>query len=224
MVTQGAARRGLPFVVAAPSGTGKTTVCRLALERDSNLRFSVSHTTRAPREGEQNGVDYHFVSLEEFNDLISRQRFVEYAEFNGSFYGTSWEALEEPLAAGQDLLVEIEVQGAGQLRERRPDACFVFLLPPTMAALGDRLRGRATDSEETIQRRLAIAEIELAAIAFFDYAVVNDDLEEAVEAVLEIVHAERNGDADAVRERHGREEAFKRWQRRDDGVTGGAAG
>ena len=223
-MTKAAEQRGLPFVVAAPSGTGKTTVCRLALERDPNLRFSVSHTTREPRAGERDGVDYYFVSIDEFRDLIDRQRFVEYAEFNGSFYGTSWKALEEPLEAGQDLLIEIEVQGAGQLRDRRTGARFVFLLPPTMAALGERLRHRGTDREEKIKRRLAIAEIELAAIKLFDYAVINANVEEAVAAILEIVRAERSGDVEAVRERHGREGVFKRWQRGDDGITGGADG
>jgi guanylate kinase len=199
-------------VVAAPSGTGKTTVCRAALQRDSRLRFSVSHTTRKPRDGERDGVDYHFVSTEGFVELVKADAFVEYAEYGDNLYGTSWAALEEPLASGWDLIVEIEVKGAAQFRERRRDACFIFLLPPDMDALGDRLRGRGTDSEETISKRLAIAEQELLAIEFFDYAVVNRDVEQAVVDVLEIIHAERSGRTRGARERHGRARVFKNWR------------
>ena len=140
-------RRGRPFVVAAPSGTGKTTVCRAALERDPRLRFSVSHTTRKPREGEREGIDYHFVRSEEFGELVRTDAFLEYAEYGGNLYGTSWVALEEPLAEGWDLVVEIEVQGARQFRDRVRSACFLFLLPPDMGTLRERLRGRGTDSE-----------------------------------------------------------------------------
>lgn len=210
------AERGRPFVVAAPSGTGKTTVCRRALERDPKLRFSVSHTTRAPRDNERDGVDYHFVSTEEFRQLAKGQAFLEYAEYGGHLYGTTWEALEDPIANGLDLIVEIEVQGARQFRERRRDACFVFLLPPDMATLRDRLTERGTDSEETIARRLAIAEQELEAIEFFDYAIVNDELPEAVDAVLEIVRAVRDGHTAEVRSRYGRQTVFKAWRGADD--------
>jgi guanylate kinase len=209
-------RRGRPFVVAAPSGTGKTTVCRAAIARDPHLRFSISHTTRAPRPGERDGVDYHFVDGERFRELVQADAFVEYAEYNGNLYGTSWEALEEPTAAGWDLIVEIEVKGARQLRERRRDACFVFLLPPTMATLRARLQARGTDSPEAIDKRLAIAEQELLAIEFFDYAVVNDDLERAVSDLLEIVGAERLGRTASVRERHGRAAVFKKWRAATD--------
>jgi guanylate kinase len=215
--------RGLPFVVAAPSGTGKTTVCRRAIERDPRLCFSVSHTTRPPRAGERNGVDYHFVSAEEFRELVGRSVFLEYAEFNGHLYGTSWEALERPLEEGRDLIVEIEVQGARQLRERRPDACFVFLLPPSMAALGERLRGRATDSPETIEKRLAIAENELRAIGSFDYALVNDDLEGAVDTLLEIVEARRRGRGEALERKHGAATVYERWRQACDSAAGRAS-
>ena len=204
--------RGVLVVVAAPSGTGKTTVCRRAMERDPRLRFSVSHTTRTPRAGERDGVDYHFVSAEEFRELARRSVFLEYAEFNGQLYGTSREALERPLAEGRDLIVEIEVQGARQLRERRPDACFLFLLPPSMAALAERLRGRGTDSAETIAKRLAIAENELLAIEYFDYAVINDDLERTVNTMLEIIQARRAGRDAALEPRHGSAAVFERWR------------
>jgi guanylate kinase len=204
--------RGRPFVVAAPSGTGKTTVCRAALERDGGLRFSISHTTRPPRQGEQDGVDYHFVTPDRFRELVKQDAFLEYAEYNGNLYGTSWEAIEQPLARGWDLLVEIEVKGARQFRERRRDACFIFLLPPSMEVLRERLEGRGTDTPETIAKRLAIAEQELEAIEFFDYAIVNRDVDRAVEELLEIVAAERRGRTREARERHGRAAVFKSWR------------
>jgi guanylate kinase len=206
----------MPFVVAAPSGTGKTTVCRAVLERDPGIRFSVSHTTRKPRAGERDGVDYHFVSPQQFQCLVAEDGFLEHAEYGGNCYGTSWRVLEETLEAGLDLLLEIEVQGAGQVRERRGDARLIFLLPPHMEVLAERLRRRGTDSPETIDRRLATAHRELAAVDLFDYAVVNDRLEEAVDSVIEIIEAERGGRPDAARERHGRTGVLKRWRGGDD--------
>ena len=149
--------KGIPFVVAAPSGTGKTTVCHLILDQDPGLRFSVSHTTRRARKGEQDGVDYHFVTAAHFRQLREQGAFLEHAEYSGRLYGTSEEALEELLEAGYDAVIEIEVQGARQIRRRRPDARFIFLLPPSMEALEERLRGRGTDDEEAIEQRLAVA-------------------------------------------------------------------
>jgi len=208
-------RVGIPFVVAAPSGTGKTTVCRLALERDSLLDFSISHTTRSPRKGEQDGVDYHFVTAAGFRQMVEDGAFVEHAEYSGENYGTSHEALRLPLEElGHDVLLEIEVQGAAQVRERRGDARFIFLLPPDMEVLEARLRGRGTDSDDAIDRRLAMADRELEAIRFFDYAVVNADLEETVGKVLEIVSAEREGRSDRlseVRAAHGRDRVLAKW-------------
>ena len=215
-MTERVGARGRPFVIAAPSGTGKTTVCRALLERDPRLRFSVSHTTRKPRENERDGIDYHFVDNERFRELVTSDAFLEYAEYGDNLYGTSWEALESPLAEGWDLLVEIEVKGARQFRERRRDACFIFLLPPEMPTLRDRLRDRGTDTEETIAKRLAIAEQELEAIEFFDYAVVNDDLDTAVGSVLDVIEAERIGQTAEVRERYARSAVFKAWRRATD--------
>lgn len=197
-------RRGMPFVVSAPSGTGKTTVCRAVVDRDPQIEFSISHTTRPMRPGEQDGVHYHFVSAEGFAELIAAEGFVEHAEYAGNQYGTSWAAIEGPLAAGRDLLLEVEVQGARQLRARRDDARLVFLLPPSWAELEARLRGRGTDPPDAIAKRLDVAHIELAAIHQFDYAVVNDAVENAIEAVCSIVQAERSGRTDAVRQRYGR--------------------
>ena len=192
-------RSGIPFVVSAPSGTGKTTVCRAIVEGDDAIEFSISHTTRAPRQGEENGLHYHFVSRQEFAELVKTGGFVEHAEYAGNRYGTSWAAIDAPLERGRDLLLEVEVQGARQLRDRRPDARFVFLLPPSMDELERRLRGRDTDSEDAVRARLAAVESELAAVHLFDYAVVNVDLKPAIAAVREIVAAERDGVTEAVR-------------------------
>ena len=208
-------RIGIPFVVAAPSGTGKTTVCRACVERDPLLEFSISHTTRAPREGERPGVDYHFVSPADFRNMVERSDFLEHANYGGENYGTSVESLRLPLEdRGHDVLLEIEVQGAAQLRDRRRDARFIFLLPPSMKVLEERLRGRGTDSAEAIDRRLGVADRELEAVRFFDYAVVNDDLERAISAVLEIIAAEREGSQaalDAARAAHAREQVHAAW-------------
>ena len=195
-------RRGIAFVVAAPSGTGKTTVCRRLVAEDDQLEFSISHTTRAPRRLETEGVDYHFVTRQEFGALRSEGAFLESAEYNGNLYGTSWEALREPRAAGHDLLLEIEVQGARQVRDGEPEACFIFLLPPSMKELEARLRGRGTDSAETVRKRLRWAEaVELPAIDLFDYAVTNDDLETCIGDVRAILEGERAGEAGALRRR-----------------------
>ena len=204
--------RGIPLVVAAASGTGKTSVCRAVIERNAQrggrpVEFSVSHTTRLRREGEQDGCDYHFVSPAEFEALVESGGFLEWAVYNDHHYGTSWRALEEPLGAGHDVLLEIEVQGAAQVRERLDSACFLFLVPPSMADLRARLEGRGTDSPEQVARRLETARGELASAGDFDYAVVNDDFERCVETVLEILEAERAGDAAALRQRFAPEAA-----------------
>ncbi|HKA15343.1 MAG TPA: guanylate kinase [Myxococcota bacterium] len=196
------ARAGFPVVVAAPSGTGKTTVCRAVVDGDPGIEFSVSHTTRPIRPGERDGVDYHFVSREEFARLVAEGAFLEWAEYNGNCYGTSWAALDAPLPSGRDLLLEIEVQGARQVRERRADARFIFLLPPALAALRERLEQRGSDDAPAIARRLEIARLEIEEGARFDYAVVNDRLDVCVREVLAILAAERMGDTARLRERH----------------------
>jgi guanylate kinase len=189
----GAGRRGLPFVVSAPSGTGKTTVCRALVARDPRVVFSVSHTTRAPRAGERDGVDYHFVDEATFEALVAQGAFLEHAHYAGHRYGTSWAAIEAPLAAGRDVLLEIEIQGARQVRERLADACLVFLLPPSRAELERRLRGRGTDGADQVERRLAIAREEFQAAPLFDAFVVNDAVEQAVEDLAGVVAAARAG-------------------------------
>ena len=195
--------RGIPIVVAAPSGAGKTTVCRRLVEDDANLVFSVSHTTRPRRPGERESVDYHFVSRAEFERLRAGGAFLESAEYSGHLYGTSWGAIEGPLRAGRDVLLEIEVQGARQVRARLAEAVLVFLIPPSLAVLEERLRSRGTDGPDEIRRRLVIARGELAALDLFDYAIVNDALDDAVAQLRGIVAAERAGAPEALRERHG---------------------
>lgn len=204
------ARRGIPFVVSAPSGTGKTTVCRALVARDPLLEFSVSHTTRPQRTGEREGLHYHFVTAAEFRRLVGEGAFVEYAEYAGNLYGTSFEAIEAPLARGRDLLLEVDVQGALQLRERRRDARLVFLLPPSFEELERRLRSRGTDAPEAVERRLALVRRELEALTAFDYAVVNEDVERTVEALGEIVSAERAGDTARVQAAWGRAQLASR--------------
>jgi guanylate kinase len=203
-------RRGIPFVVSAPSGTGKTTVCRGVVERDAGIEFSISHTTRPRRQGEEDGKDYHFVDRAEFERLVAARAFVEHAEYAGNLYGTSVAALDTPLAGGRDLLLEVDVQGALQLRKRRPDARFIFLLPPSLPELERRLRGRNTDAPEVVERRLALVRSELEAVHAFDYAVVNENVERTIEALSAIVAAERAGDTAAVRARHGRAATLSR--------------
>lgn len=185
-------RRGIPFVVSAPSGTGKTTVCRALVESDPKLRFSVSHTTREPRPGEREGFDYHFVDRARFAELVRAGAFIEHAEYAGNLYGTSHAALDGPLALGFDVLLEIEVQGARQVRERRRDARLVFLLPPSLEALEQRLKGRGSDLPEALRARLERARLELAEQDCFDYTVVNDDLPRCVAALRRIIDGERH--------------------------------
>ncbi len=195
------ARRGIPFVVSAPSGTGKTTICRRAVAADPGLCFSISHTTRRRRAGETDGVDYHFVTEQEFQQLVDEAAFLEWAVYNDHRYGTSFAALEGPVAEGRDVLLEIEIQGARQVRLRRKDARCIFLLPPSFAVLRQRLQVRGTDDPPVIERRLSLARQEFRALAEFDYAVINAELDETVSDVLAIVRAERARATAEVRER-----------------------
>jgi guanylate kinase len=214
-------RRRIPFVVAAPSGTGKTTVCRRIVESDEAIVFSISHTTRARREGEVDGIDYHFVTQGEFDRLIDDGAFLEWAEYNHNRYGTSRKSVDVPLAQGRDVLLEIEVQGARQVRWRRDDASFIFLLPPSMKVLEERLKGRGTDSTEEIRRRLETARREIEAIRDFDFAVVNDDLDRCVASVVEIIEAERAGGSEALGRRFAVAAAYERFARAEAADGGG---
>lgn len=179
------------YVVAAPSGAGKTTLVKLLLERESTVELSISWTTRAPRPGELDGREYHFTTSEQFKAMIGRGDFLEWAEVHGNFYGTSQTWIAERLAAGHDVLLEIDWQGAQQVRALFPQAIGVFILPPSMAELTRRLTGRGTDAPEVIARRLAAAEAEMRHVGEFDYVIVNDQLEQALDDLCAVVRASR---------------------------------
>lgn len=180
------------YIVSAPSGTGKTTVLTRVLARVEGLRFSVSHTTRAPRGGERDGREYHFVDRAAFERRVADGQFLEWAEVHGQLYGTSVEESERAGREGFDLLLDIDVQGAAQVRQRRPDALTIFLLPPSRAALEERLRARGLDSAETMRRRLDGARREVARWAEYDYVLVNREVEECAADVEGIVRAGRH--------------------------------
>jgi guanylate kinase len=189
---------GITWVLAAPSGTGKTTLCREVLERDVHVSLSVSHTTRSKRPEEDEARHYYFVDDAEFDRLVAAEAFLEHARYNDHQYGTSWAALETGAANGRDLLLEIEVQGARQVRERLPEARLIFVLPPSIRALEQRLRKRGTDSEQAVRRRIDAAAREIEEISRFDYAVTNRDLSQCVSEILTIIRAERSGDRETI--------------------------
>lgn len=178
---------GLLFVVTAPSGAGKSSLIRAALEEAPDVRLSVSYTTRAPRAGEQNGREYHFVDADSFEAMVQRGEFLECAEVHGNRYGTSQRVIDETLARGEDLLLEIDWQGAAQVRRLYPASVAIFILPPSVEELERRLRDRRTDAPEVIDRRLRDALSDMSHWDEFDYVIINDELDKAVadlEAVL----------------------------------------
>jgi guanylate kinase len=183
----------LLLILSSPSGAGKTTLTRRLLTAFPDLRFSVSHTTRKPRAVESDGKDYHFVDRERFEALVKQGAFMEWAEVHGNLYGTSLaeidRARQDPTCGG--VLFDIDYQGARQIRAKVPDVVGVFILPPSMPELLKRLRGRASDDEDVVQRRFQVAMREIEHYALFDYVVVNDELERAAEALFGIVRAER---------------------------------
>jgi guanylate kinase len=181
------------FVITGPSGVGKGTLIRGLMERLPKLQLSVSATTRAPRPGEQDGVDYHFLSREEFERRVDAGEFVEHADYAGRSYGTLRSELEERVRAGVPVVLEIEVQGARQVRSSVPDAVQVFIAPPSLQALRTRLIGRGTDDPEEVERRLRVAAEELEAQPEFAHVVINDRLQDALEQLTVIVADELNG-------------------------------
>ncbi|MGM0434655.1 MAG: guanylate kinase [Pseudomonadota bacterium] len=182
---------GTLFVVSAPSGAGKTSLVSQALERDPALTVSVSHTTRPARPGEQDGVNYHFVTEQEFLSLMEAGTFLEHAQVFDNYYGTSGDWVDEQLAAGRDVILEIDWQGAQQIRRLRPHAVSVFIVPPSPEALRDRLHGRGQDSDDVIERRLHEAAEECRHVGEYDYLVVNDDFERALDELLVVFRAQR---------------------------------
>jgi guanylate kinase len=179
------------FIVSAPSGAGKSSLVKALLERDGNIRLSVSFTTRAPRAGEQDGVHYHFIDRDSFQTRLGSGEFLESAEVYGNYYGTSQRWIEDEMAAGCDILLEIDWQGATQVRRLMPQARSIFILPPSLAELQRRLQGRGTDSDEVIARRMAAAREDISHALEFDYLLVNDRFEEALADLLAIARSER---------------------------------
>ena len=184
-------RQGLLIIVSGPSGAGKGTVCRALLDSCPELVLSVSKTTREPRTGEQDGVNYFFVTHEEFQQALSVQDFLEHACVYGQYYGTPRGAVEKMLAAGSDVILEIDTQGAMQVMESYAEGIFVFLLPPSGAELRTRIINRGTESLESLQRRLAAAAQEVALAPKYDYIVVNDRVEDARDRIYTIIQAEK---------------------------------
>lgn len=187
--------RGRLFIVSAPSGAGKSTLVNALLAREPGIALSISHTTRAPRPGDTDGVQYHFVDRATFDAMAARGDFIEHADVFGNGYGTSRAAVEPNLAAGRDVLLEIDWQGARQVRGAMPGCVSIFILPPSRAELERRLRARGTDSAASIERRLAASRGELAHAHEFDCIVVNDRFEDALAALRAIVRAARAGEA-----------------------------
>lgn len=184
-------REGILFVISAPSGAGKTSLCKEIIDFFPGLRHSISYTTRSPRPGETDGIDYHFVSREIFSTMTAEGAFAEWAEVHGNFYGTAISTLESCRAAGQDVLLDIDYQGAAQLKKSWEQGVFIFILPPSFDELRRRLRGRNTDAPDVIERRIGNARGEIREAAWYDYQVINEEFPIALEQLKSIIIAER---------------------------------
>ncbi len=184
-------KKGLLFVVSAPAGCGKDTILEQLFKKTSNAAYSVSATTRAPRPGEVDGVHYYFLTRERFREMIDNGEVLEYTEYCGNYYGTPKKGVEELLRQGRDVILKIETEGAMNIKRLYPEACLVFILPPSMEVLKTRLKNRGTETEETIERRTKQAYNELSAAADYDYFVVNDELSEAVDDLIAVIRAEK---------------------------------
>lgn len=185
-------KSGFPVVLSAASGTGKTTLCHMLLESDPKLKLSVSFTTRAPRGDEQDGVAYHFRTREQFEEMIAQGAFIEYAEVHGNYYGSSEQWTRETVASGTNVLFDIDVQGGQQIRARFPNACLIFMLPPSLEVLEKRLRARGTDDPAVIERRMKAARSEIEqGLDSYDYVLTNETLERALFDLTAIVRAHR---------------------------------
>ncbi|HIJ41965.1 MAG TPA: guanylate kinase [Deltaproteobacteria bacterium] len=183
--------KGQLFVISAPSGAGKTTIVEALRRRYQDLAYSISNTTRLPRKGEMDGKDYHFVSRDVFEKMIEEGHFLEWAEVYGNLYGTSFSTLEEKLASGSDILLDLDTQGGKNIRSRFPNSVLIFLLPPSLEILENRLRKRATDSEEVIGRRMREAVCDIRNCTWYDYLIINDDLEAAIRETAAVILSER---------------------------------
>jgi guanylate kinase len=192
MTTSGAIRPALLFVISAPSGAGKSTLCRAVLDRFSDLVYSVSYTTRSPRSGEQNGKDYHFITKDEFEKGIARDRWAEWAEVHDHYYGTSADFLNGELSGGRDILLDIDIQGTRKILQRYPDAVTIFIMPPSLETLKSRLQSRGTDSPEAIAVRLQNAAEEMAQKDLYRHIIINDRLTDAVGELIVVFEKYRS--------------------------------
>ncbi|NLH46619.1 MAG: guanylate kinase [Acholeplasmataceae bacterium] len=184
--------KGVLLVLSGPSGAGKGTICHKLREKRNDLSYSVSATTRSPRKGEVDGKDYFFITIDRFKEMIANDEMLEYAEIYGNYYGTPKPYVMNILDQGKDVVLEIDPQGALQIKKHFPDAIFVFIVPPSLDELTKRIYNRGTDSEEVIKRRLSAATSELEYASKYDYIIVNDEVEKATNKVSNIIDAERN--------------------------------
>lgn len=202
--------QGVLYIVSAPSGAGKTSLVKALLKSDPAIRLSVSYTTRAPRPGENDGRDYHFVDRHQFEKMLADGEFLEHAEVYGNFYGTSKGSISRDLNAGHDILLEIDWQGAAQVKRHFPESASIFILPPSFNALRSRLTGRGQDSSEVIERRLAAAAHDVAHADAFDYIIVNDDFDHALQDLVAITRSIRLETARQLKRHVALFEEFKR--------------
>ncbi len=184
-------RKGILFIISGPSGVGKGTIKDVVLRKITNIRLSISATTRSPRSGESNGKDYYFVDKDQFLQLIDNDELLEWANVYNNMYGTPRQFVEKNLTRGQDVMLEIDIQGALQIKQRKPDGVFIFIAPPSIEELSSRLATRATDTPENIKLRLAACKWEMEQVKHYDYVVLNHDLQTAVDTVCAIITAER---------------------------------
>lgn len=182
--------KGLLVVLSGPSGVGKGTVCSVLRQKLPELVYSVSATTRSPRQGEKNGINYFFKSREQFEEMIAHDALLEHAEYVGNYYGTPRDFVERTIAEGKDIILEIEVQGALKVKEKFPEGVFIFLLPPSLDELKQRITGRGTESQDTINHRMSVAVEEMNLIQHYDYAVVNDEIDKTCKRIESIIIAE----------------------------------
>lgn len=185
-------RKGLLILISGPSGTGKGTVCDLLRQKHPEISYSISATTRQPRPGEQDGVNYYFYTKEKFREMIDQGQLLEWAEVYGNFYGTPKQKVLDRLEAGEDILLEIDTQGALNVMKVMPEGLFIFLLPPSLEELAARLKGRGTETEESLRRRLGAAVDEIKLATKYRYVVVNDKVEDAQETIANIIEAEHH--------------------------------
>ena len=182
---------GRLFVISAPSGAGKTTIVEALRQRFKDLAYSISHTTRLPRRGEVNGKDYHFLTRAAFKEMVAGKHFVEWAEVYGNLYGTSFSTLEKKISSGSDILLDLDIQGGENIRNHFKNSVLIFLLPPSLKTLENRLKKRGTDSEEVIDKRMGEAVSDIRNCSWYDYLIINDDLETAIRETVSIILSER---------------------------------